>query len=352
MKAARLNAPGTPLVIGQLPEPTLLPGSVRVRVERALVPSFAGAVLSGKLPFPLPVPYTPGPSCIGTIEQVAPDVLGLTPGQRVLCGPHYVAPGNSPEPEEILIGWFGLTPGSAPLMERWKNGAWAQLAVYPVGCVTPVGEGDPERLIGLAPLCISYGGLLRAELRPGQSLLVNGATGHLGSGCVLLALAMGAARVIAVGRNGSVLEELRALAPNRVTTVQVPDDPGGYETAVSRAGVRVDAVVDALGYLPHPSATLAGLHQLRKGGIAVLMGGVLSDIPLSYLQILAQQLTIRGSFMNPASAARDLLGMVRGGLVDLGAIGVQEVPLQEVQAAIGIAAQQRGLRCCALVPAG
>ncbi|MER8162897.1 hypothetical protein ABTY51_49300, partial [Streptomyces sp. NPDC094472] len=46
-----------------------------------------------------------------------------------------------------------------------------------------------------------YGGLLAGGLAAGETLLVSGATGNLGSSAVAVALAMGAGRVVAPGRN-------------------------------------------------------------------------------------------------------------------------------------------------------
>ncbi|MGA7385131.1 MAG: hypothetical protein WBW81_10725 [Methylocella sp.] len=59
-----------------------------------------------------------------------------------------------------------------------------------------------EQLIALAKLVVPYGGLLRAGVRSGQVVAVNGATGYYGSAGVMTALAMGAAKVVAVGRDG------------------------------------------------------------------------------------------------------------------------------------------------------
>lgn len=351
MKAARLNKPGALLDIEDLPDGRgILPGAVKVRVEQALVPSFTAAVLSGNMPFPLPVPYTPGPSCVGTVEAVGEGVYGFTLGQRVLCGPHHTSRVNGGSQEEILVGWFPLTPGAGPLMDRWKDGAFAEQAQYPANCVTLLDNRDPAELIRLAPLCIAYGGLQRGEFRAGQSLLVNGATGNLGSASVLVALAMGAARVYAVGRNATVLEELQSLDARRVVPVQVTGEVEVYAEQVAKQASRVDVVLDCLGYVADPAPVMACLAQLRPKGVAVFMGGVLTDIPVSYLQMLAMQLTIRGSFMHPPSAASELLALVQAGQLDLGKLRTRAFPLCDANKAIQQASEYRGLSCCTLKP--
>jgi NADPH:quinone reductase-like Zn-dependent oxidoreductase len=90
-------------------------------------------------------------------------------------------------------------------MQRiWRNGSFAEKALYPASCLTVLPEARewdrPELLAFLASLAIADGGLRRGELRGGQTVVVNGATGNLGGAAVLAALARGAARVVATGR--------------------------------------------------------------------------------------------------------------------------------------------------------
>ena len=70
-------------------------------------------------------------------------------------------------------------------------------------------DGVPAaRLLGLSKLAVPCGDLLRVALSPGETLIVNGATGYFGSAGVLVALALGAARVVAAGRDCAALASL------------------------------------------------------------------------------------------------------------------------------------------------
>ena len=84
-------------------------------------------------------------------------------------------------------------------MQRiWKDGPWAQKMLCPAQCLTVIGQPDlhaPKQWACLSWLSVAYGGLIRGEVQPGSTLIVNGATGGLGSLSVLLALAMGVAKV-------------------------------------------------------------------------------------------------------------------------------------------------------------
>jgi hypothetical protein len=64
------------------------------------------------------------------------------------------------------------------------------------------------RWCALSTLLVPYGGLRAGDLRAGETLVINGATGGFGSAGVAVALALGAAKVVATGRNERALDEL------------------------------------------------------------------------------------------------------------------------------------------------
>lgn len=153
-------------------------------------------------------------------------------------------------------------------------------------------------------LCIAYGAFLRGEFKTGQSVVINGATGNLGTASVLVALAMGASKIYAVGRNISVLHELKALDPKRITTVSLPDQMEDYSSVFSLQIGEADLLVDAVGVIDNSALVEAGLSVLRPQGTAVFLGGVISNVPVSYLTTLVKELNIKGSSMYPDSAPR------------------------------------------------
>ena len=83
------------------------------------------------------------------------------------------------------------------------------------------------------------------EFRPGETLLVSGATGNFGSATVTLALAMGARCVVAPGRNAVVLDDLRQRFGERLVPVRLTGD-GDTDTTALRAAAPdpIDAVQD------------------------------------------------------------------------------------------------------------
>lgn len=352
MKAAILHRPGVALEVEETPIPQLRPASVQVRVLATHILSFTDQVVGGQIPFPLPTPYIPGLSAIGSIEAIADDVSGLRVGQKVFCSP-LISSRNIQNPERILKGWFGVTRNCEPLLAQWKDGTFAEFAVYPVECVTPIhpvaGYSDAEAA-SMYYLSIAYGALLRGEFTPGQSVLINGATGNLGAASILVALAMGASRIFAAGRNRAVLHSLAALDPKRITAISLPDRVEDYPQRYSSEISGVDLMIDAVGVMDHSALVEAGLSVLRQNGTAVFLGGVAADVQLSYLMTLVKELNIRGSFMYPQSAPSDIVRMIESGLLNLKVFEPKAYRLDQINEAIAEASHSRGLQYVVLQP--
>jgi alcohol dehydrogenase len=353
LKAAVLQQAGSPLEVKEVSSPPLHASSVRVRVLATHILSFTNLVVGGQFPFPLPTPYTPGLCAIGIVEDIADDVSDIKVGQKVFCSPLITSRNNSEAPERILKGWIGMTAHCEDLLNQWKEGAFAEQTVYPVECVTSIdliGDYDNAQLACMYYLCIAYGAFLRGEFRPGQSVLINGATGNLGTAAVLVALALGASRIFAVGRNTSVLQSLTELDPQRIMSVPLPEREEDYGSALSSRLGQVDMMVDAVGIVDNPSLVEAGLSLLSQHGTAVFVGGVVTNVHLSYLTTLVKELNIKGSSMYPSSAPADIAKMIHSGVLNLKAFRPITYPLDEINEAIAKASEFRGLDYCVLQP--
>jgi len=353
LKAAILRRTGTPLTVEEVPAPELPASSVRVRVLATPILSFTNIVVGGQFPFPLPTPYTPGLCAIGIVDELAGDVTGLRRGQKVFCSPLIADRNVSDSPEKILKGWFGMTPNSGHLLSRWKDGAFAEQTVYPVECVTPIddlGEFSDAQLACMYYLCIAYDAFLRGGFRPGQSVLVTGATGNLGTASVLVALALGASRVYAAGRNARVLDTLAALDPKRVGVAPLPQDAADYGGALASRIPEVDLLIDAVGIVDHSALLEAGMARLKQRGTAVFLGGVIAPVPLSYLTTVVKELDIKGSSMYPGDAPSHIARLIKAGLLNLAAFKPVTYPLAQINEAIAQASGSRGLEYSILTP--
>jgi len=355
-KAWRLHAHND-LRFDDVETPAAAPDGVLVGIEAAMVLSYTGKVLSGSVPYRLPpLPFVPGTNAIARVIAVGANVSHVGSGDRVFLSPHLRGDVPDPEPPQILIGLTATvtTPAALALQARWRNGVFAEIAHWPAACVTPLAGQDDRpatELIGLAKLIVPFGGLQRSGLRGGQTIIINGANGYFGSGAVLLAVAMGAGRVVAVGRNAAALQSLREAFGPRVAIAAVSGE-AERDVAVIRdaAGGAADIALDLLGSAKSTATTLSSLRALKRGGRLVIMGSAEVPLEISFREMLANDWEIVGQFMYQRQAPGELAALAASGLLDLGKINVRTFKLAELKQAIEAAASMQGLDLTAVVP--
>ena len=333
MKAARFHAGGESLLVEEVPEAALRPGSAIVRVRSTFVPPVTASLLGAEPGYILPpAPFTPGMDTVGTVEALADDVAGIEPGEAVYCD-HYHPAGH------CFLGAFGMSRDSRPVLTRWPDGGFAERLVLPAEHLTPRGDAAsvaPEILCRLGWLGTAYGGLVRAGLGPGQCLIVTGATGLVGTGGVLLALAMGVGRIVVLGRRRAVLDALAALDPKRVIPVAVEDGrDAGKDIAAAASGA--DVVLDAIGDTDDATTTRGAIRALGRDGRAVFVGGLTTQPPVTATYMVLRGLSVIGSTWFPRAAAGEMLAMIGSGALDLGSLRTRTFPLERINEAIAAA---------------
>ena len=333
------------------------PDGVLVRIEAGMVLSYMGRVLSGAVPYSLPpMPFVPGTNAIGRVVATGDNVSHVQSGDRVFLSPHLRDDVPDREPPQILIGLTATvaTEAALSLQTRWRDGVFTEIAHWPAACITPLAGLDDRpatELIGLAKLIVPFGGLQRTDLRGGQTIIVNGATGYFGSGAVMLAVAMGAGRVVAVGRKQAALEQLRETFGPRVIPAVVSGDPATDLPIILRAaGAAADVALDLLGAAKSTSTTLSTLRALRRGGRLVLMGSAEVPLELSFREMLANDWEVVGQFMYERTAPGQLAMLAAEGLLDLTKIVVASFPLADFKRAVEAAALMQGLNLTAVIP--
>jgi NADPH2:quinone reductase len=179
MKAIRVHEYGGPAVLklDEIPDPKPRSEEIVVRVRAGGVNPVDVYMHTGTYARKPPLPYTPGQDGAGEVESVGADVKDFKPGDRV-----YIA---------------GVGPTAA------GAGTYAERAV----CVPSQLHRLPARITfsqGAAlgvPYCTAYRALFqRALARPGETVLVHGATGGVGIATVELAHSRG---LIVIGSGGT-----------------------------------------------------------------------------------------------------------------------------------------------------
>jgi alcohol dehydrogenase len=351
MRAWQLDRLGGHLALIDTPIPDPRPGTVVLRLEASVLMSYIADYVAGRLPFydPPAGPFTIGSNGIFTIHAVGRDVWHLRPGQRVILSSHLVAHENVADPAQILLGVSAL--GDKAIQRDFPDGVLADFAVVPKQLVTPL-DGlshlAPVQLATAIRFIVPYAGWLRGRLAAGDTAVVTGATGSYGSAAVLLALALGAARVVAAGRDPVALA---AIARDRVAPVRLTGDRVADTAAIrAAAGGGASVALDLVGGATDPDATLAALHALRRNGRLVLMGSARVPIPIDYMAMVTNDWELIGQFMYPADGYRRLFELVRAGLLDLTAITPHVYPLAELPAAMAAAAGVGSLACVVITP--
>jgi alcohol dehydrogenase len=350
MKAAVLNAFGSPLAIETLPDPLLGTGEVIVDVVASRVLAYANEVLSGERKYLLELPVVPGPGAIGRIRATGPDATRLRPGDWVYCDPTVRSRDNALSPDIALQGLTAGSEGGLRLQRYFHDGAWAEQMRLPTENAVPIGdidEKDAARWCALGTLLVPYGGFLAANLQAGEIALVNGATGSFGSAAVAVALGMGAQCVVATGRNEQALSELTRRFGARVRAVPMRGHEADDRARILQAAPGpIDCVLDILPPAANAVQVRAAILAVRPHGRVVLMGGVGmqggAGLDLPYPWMMRNCITLRGQWMYPPHAATLMAGLVRSGLVDLDHFEITAFGLDRANEAVAHAATHSG----------
>jgi NADPH:quinone reductase-like Zn-dependent oxidoreductase len=242
MRAYVLEGFDVPPKMVDVPTPETGASDVLVRVRASSVNPHDAHVVSGmarqymEYRFPVIV----GVDLAGTVEDVGSSVTRFRPGDRV----------------------FGVI--REPTLHR---GSFAEFVVVPedqfiISQPSSLGDIDAGSL-GLASVT-ALACLDAVAPSQGMTVLVNGATGGVGSCAVEIAAALGA-RVVATARPGTEELHVRDLGATDVVDWSA-GDVGALARDVHPAGV--DCVIDLVNYLPAAFSQLA-MTVLRGGGRAV-----------------------------------------------------------------------------------
>ncbi|UFH51199.1 MDR/zinc-dependent alcohol dehydrogenase-like family protein [Pseudomonas sp. KNUC1026] len=350
MQAAVLKSLSHPLVVESVAAPVRGSGEVLVDVVAAPVLAYANEVFNGARRYSIELPLIPGCGAIGRVLETGPDATRLRVGEWVFCDPTVRSRDDARMPDIVLQGWSARGDGGLQLHRYYHDGPFAQVIRVPTENAAPIGEITAEEApqwCALNTLLIPYGGWLAAGLAPGETALVSGATGHFGSAATLVALAMGAARVVAPGRNAAVLADLVQRFGDRVVPVMLSGDEQQDRQAMQAAAQGpIDCVMDILPPSVSARTVRTAAMTVRPYGRVVLMGGVgmlgADDLALPYPWLMRNNITLMGQWMYPRTAVSTLVGLIRAKLLPLNHFDVTAHPLAAVNEAVAQAARDAG----------
>lgn len=219
MKALLCKSHGPPssLVLDDVPSPECGPHAVKIAVHAAGVNFPDALIIQGKYQFQPPLPFAPGGEVSGEVVEVGAKVDGFCVGDRVLG----------------LTGWNGF----------------AEEAVVPADKCFRIPDAMPWD--AAAGFGMTYGTSIhalvqRGRLKAGETLLVLGATGGVGTAAIEIGKCLGA-KIIAASGRPEKLEKLKETYA--VDHVIDTGDPASLKDAVKTLtrGIGVDVIYDPVG---------------------------------------------------------------------------------------------------------
>ena len=188
----------------------------------------------------------------------------------------------------------------------------------------------------------AFSALRKAGAGPGRTVLVDGISGTLGLGACLIALGLGATRILGTGRNPDLVDDVKAIAPDRIDvlpagTTHLPD---WLRERTDGEGVNI--VIDALGPGAPAEAMLEAVDSLARGGVLVDIGGMMERPGLDLFAMMCSQRSVLGSLWFSTREGQDMADMAGSGALDLSVLEHQTFPLAQVNEALDSIPQRHG----------
>jgi alcohol dehydrogenase, propanol-preferring len=287
MKAAVVEQFGKPLALKEVDVPSPATGQILVKTEACGVCHTDLHAAHGDWPLKPTLPFIPGHEAIGLVVGVGPGVKIVKEGDRVGVPWLYSACG---ECEYCLAGWETVC-AQAQFGGYTKNGGFAEYLLADPNYVAHVPAGLPAA--DAAPLICAgittYKGIKQTGAKPGEWIAISGA-GGLGHLAIQYAKAMGLF-VCAIDIDDGKLAHAERLGADLVINAKIGDPAAAVkkETGGGAHGVLITA--------PSLIAFKQGVGMTRKLGTCVLVGLPPGDFPVPLFDVVANCITIRGSFV-------------------------------------------------------
>ena len=305
MQAAIVEQFGKPLVFHEVEIPTPGPGQILVKTEACGVCHTDLHAARGDWPLKPTPPFIPGHEGIGRVAAVGAGVTIVKAGDRVGVPWLYSACGHC---EYCLTAWETVC-AKAEFGGYTKNGGFAEYILADPNYVAhiPAGLSAPEAAPLICAGITTYKGLKMTEARPGEWVVISGA-GGLGHLAIQYAKTMGL-QVCAVDIDDGKLALARKLGADLTVNATHPDAAEAVKKGTSGGahGVLITA--------PSLPAFKQGVAMTRKRGTCVLVGLPPGDFPLPLFDVVANCITIRGSFVGNREDMAEALAFAADGKV-------------------------------------
>jgi NADPH:quinone reductase-like Zn-dependent oxidoreductase len=307
MKAIVFEKHGAPEVLHytDAPTPTIRPSEVLVRVKACALNHLDLWVRRGLPGVPIPLPHIPGSDVAGEVAEVGADVTTVRPGQKVVLAPG-VTCGKCPA---CISGHDNRCRAFTNLGYMIDGGCAEFVKVPEVNCIAYPENLNWEEAASI-PLVFQTAWhmlLSRAELQPGEDVLVLGAGSGVGSAAIQIAKFFGA-RVIATASSQEKLDKALELGADHVINHKTQKIKDEVRRITAKRGV--DVVFEHVGTATWDDS----IASLTPGGRLVTCGATTGyDAKLDLRLLFAKQLSLMGSYMGTKSELHSVMRLVSSG---------------------------------------
>ena len=305
MQVAVVEHFGKPLLFQEWEIPTPGPGQILVKTEACGVCHTDLHAATGDWPLKPKLPFIPGHEAIGRVAAIGAGVKIVREGDRVGVPWLYSACGHC---EHCLSAWETVC-ADAEFGGYTRNGGFAEYLIADPNYVAHIPAGlDPKLAAPLICAGITtYKGIKETKARPGEWIVISGAggLGHLG---IQYAKVMGL-RVCAVDIDDGKLALAREMGADFVVNAKhgEPEEVVRKGTSGGAHGVLITA--------PSLGAFKQGVGMTRKRGTCVLVGLPPGDFPVPLFDVVANCITIRGSFVGNREDMAEALAFAAEGKI-------------------------------------
>lgn len=325
MKAAIFRQHGGPEVLeyADVPEPQIRANEVLVAVKACALNHLDIFVRAGLPGVEIPLPHILGNDIAGVVREVGELVTWAKAGDEVMVQPG-VSCGHC---EACLSGEDNLCREYDIIGYR-RNGGYAEFVAVPgVNIVPKPAELSWEEAAALPLVTITAWHMLvtRANVQPGEDVLVHAAGSGVGSIAIQIAKLRGA-RVLTTASSDEKLAKARELGADETINYTRDDWPKEVRRLTNKRGV--DVVVEHTGAATWPGS----ISSLKNNGRLVTCGATSGfDARTDLRQVFYRHLSLLGSFMGSKSELLEALKFVREGKIR--AVVDRVLPLSEARQA-------------------
>jgi alcohol dehydrogenase, propanol-preferring len=305
MHAAVVEQFGKPLIFREVDVPTPGPGQILVKTEACGVCHTDLHAATGDWPLKPKVPFIPGHEAIGRVVALGAGVTIVKEGDRVGVPWLYSACGHC---EHCLSAWETVC-AEAEFGGYTKNGGFAEYLVADPNYVAHIPANlDPTQAAPLICAGVTtYKGIKETKAKAGEWIVISGA-GGLGHLAIQYAKIMGL-QVCAVDIDDAKLALAKKLGADLV--VNAKHDGAAEAVKKGTSGGAHGVLITA----PSLGAFKQGVGMTRKRGTCVLVGLPPGDFPVPLFDVVANCITIRGSFVGNREDMAETLAFAAQGKV-------------------------------------